>query len=150
MANDDLRQLDEQCARLLGLEIVHRAWPCGYAPDCGTYEAALYKRRQSGLSSIVPDVVYQYIKPYYKWKNQLGLWCKPVPAYSSDPALIPQLLAEVERRELQRLYIELLVPRQSDVPESVRIWQTLTTTPAQHARAFVATLGASHADDANR
>lgn len=81
------RELDTLIAeKAMGLEIVHRSWPCGYAPDCGTYEAALYEHRQSGLSRLWPDVIYKTSEPLDEWRHQLGLWCEPVPHYSTDIA----------------------------------------------------------------
>jgi hypothetical protein len=37
------RELDALVAeRVMGKRVVARDWPCGYAPDCGHYEADLF------------------------------------------------------------------------------------------------------------
>lgn len=83
------RELDAKIAEhVMGLEIAHRAWPCHYAPDCGAYEAVLSERDTDFNAK--PDVIYWRHHPSENMpdedKNDLGLWCEPVPHYSTDIA----------------------------------------------------------------
>lgn len=79
------RELDARIAEVVfGLTIVHRAWPCYTPPDGSTYEAATDGNDRSW--GAVLDIVYQVREPHEDWRDQLGLWCKPVPFYSTDIA----------------------------------------------------------------
>lgn len=48
---DKRRELDAKIAeKVFGLNVVAHDWPCGYAPDGGRYEAALYRNEEEVLS----------------------------------------------------------------------------------------------------
>lgn len=78
------RELDARIAVVLGLTIIHRAWPCYTPPDGCTYEAAIDGNDRSW--GAVLDIVYQVREPHKDWRDKLGLWCAPVPFYSANIA----------------------------------------------------------------
>lgn len=90
--HDAGRETDALIAeRVMGLEIIDRAWPCGNEPECGEYEAALSRETDALIGwRTTPDVIYKAHEYPTEWeplyKTQLGLWCKPVPHYTTDIA----------------------------------------------------------------
>lgn len=134
------KELDRQCATALGLEIIHESWPVGVPPDGGTREAALHEDdtsywwRERGM-------IYKVRDPEDDWKAELGLWCDPVPLYSSDNVAARLLEDEIEKRGLQERYaeaIDRIVPK-TTTPNvwQTYLWDMIRATPEQKARAFL-------------
>ncbi len=90
--NKDLRVLDAEIAtKLFSLNVVADDWPCGYEPECGTYEADKFLPFTENCWYTEHD--YVYLLPDSKWPpyhysnthpDELFAAVKPVPFYSSE------------------------------------------------------------------
>lgn len=141
------QELDIECAKLLGLEIIHEAWPCGYGFDGSGYQASLYPELDYGE---VFGPVYKHIEPRDFWdeamRAELGHWCRPVSFYSSEDAAAKLLEDDVvtggpliQNRYVSELWTILGCDGSTEGPNVFRDeWKLMRATPRQRADAYYA------------
>jgi len=105
------RELDALISeQVMGIPVVCHDWPCGYSPDCGEYEAAMFVLKQDGKyisnsewNNSRGPVVAEYLDLDYGWPpyedagicGGLIAHVEPVPFYSADIAAAWQIVEKL-------------------------------------------------------
>lgn len=146
------RERDAMVAEhVMNLEIIHRLWPCGYAPDGSGYEAVWVDEGDENSPWYMSrDAVYKVREPGVR-PNELGRWCRPVPFYTTDLTAARIVEDEIERRRLQLVYIKRLIELLDIYDASLRsdqhdlstyaLWQLSRATSDQRCYAALKAVG---------